>query len=186
MRVFVAGATGVIGRRLLPLLVEGGHEVTGMTRSDERASALRDAGATPVVCDVFDADRLRAAMDAARPEVVLHELTDLPPNLDPRKMEEQAAGNDRIRTEGTRNLVAAAVAAGARRMVAQSIAFAYAPTGTGLKGEDDPLWDDAPSPFARTRAGAARSRGCRHADRGDRGRRAALRLLLRAGLGVRP
>ena len=114
VRVFLAGATGVIGRRLLPMLVAAGHEVTAMTRSEERAAALRDAGATPVVCDVFDAEGVRAAMEARGPEVVLHELTDLPPALDPRKMEEQAAGNDRIRTEGTRNLVAAAVAAGAR------------------------------------------------------------------------
>ncbi len=102
------------------------------------------------MCDVFDAEGVRAAMEAARPEVVLHELTDLPPNLDPRKMEEQAAGNDRIRTEGTRNLVAAAVAAGARRVVAQSIAFAYAPSRGGLKTEDDPLWDDAPWPWSRS------------------------------------
>ena len=84
----------------------------------------------------------------------MHELTDLPQALDPRKLEEQAAGNDRIRTEGTRNLVAAAVAAGARRIVAQSIAFAYPPTGAGLKHEDDPLWDDAPWPWKR------RSRRC--------------------------
>jgi nucleoside-diphosphate-sugar epimerase len=150
MRVFLAGATGVIGRRLLPLLVERGHEVTAMTRHESRTAGLRDAGATPVVCDVFDAEGVRVAMDAARPEAVLHELTDLPPNLDPRKMEEQAAGNDRIRTEGTRNLVAAAVAAGARRMVAQSIAFAYAPAGAGLKTEQDPLWDDAPWPWLRS------------------------------------
>jgi nucleoside-diphosphate-sugar epimerase len=150
MRVFLAGATGVIGRRLLPLLVEGGHEVTAMTRSDERAAALRGAGATPVVRDVYDAEGVRAAMEAARPEVVLHELTDLPPNLDPRKMDEQTAGNDRIRTEGTRNLVVGAVAAGAQRVVAQSIAFVYAPTGTEPKTEDDPLWDDAPWPVART------------------------------------
>jgi 2-alkyl-3-oxoalkanoate reductase len=150
MRVFLAGATGVIGRRLLPLLVEGGHEVTAMTRSDTRAAGLRDAGATPVVCDVFDAEGVRGAMVAAQPEAVLHELTDLPPNLDPRKMEEQAAGNDRIRSEGTRNLVGAAVAAGARRVVAQSIAFAYAPNGPGLRKEDDPLWDDAPWPFSRS------------------------------------
>ena len=149
MRVFVAGATGVIGRRLLPLLNADGHEVTAMTRSDERAAALREAGATPVVCDVFDAEGLRAAVEAAQPEVVLHELTDLPAALDPRKMEEQAAGNDRIRTEGTRNLVAAAVAGGARRMVAQSIAFAYAP-GRGLRKEDDALWDDAPWPWSRS------------------------------------
>ncbi len=80
----------------------------------------------------------------------MHELTDLPPALDPRKMEEQAAGNDRIRTEGTRNLVAAARAAGARRVVAQSIAFAYAPTGDAPKTEDEPLWDDAPWPWSRS------------------------------------
>jgi nucleoside-diphosphate-sugar epimerase len=150
MRIFFAGATGVIGRRVLPLLVAGGHEVTAMTRSDSRAGALRESGAAPVVCDVFDADGLRSAMEAARPEVVLHELTDLPPALDPRKLEEQAAGNDRIRTEGTRNLVAGAVAAGARRMVAQSIAFAYEPTGSDLKTEDDPLWDDAAWPLKRS------------------------------------
>ena len=150
MRVFLAGATGVIGRRLLPLLVEGGHEVTAMTRRDARTAALRDAGATPVVCDVFDADGVRAAIEGARPDAVLHELTDLPPNLDPRKMEKQLAGNDRIRTEGTRNLVAGAVAAGARRVIAQSVAFAYAPTGSGLKAEDDSLWDEAPWPWLRS------------------------------------
>ena len=150
MRVFLAGATGVIGRRLLPRLLAGGHQVTAMTRSEARAVALREAGATPVVCDVFDVEGVRTAIQAAQPEAVLHELTDLPPALDPRKLEEQAAGNDRIRTEGTRNLVAAAVAAGARRVVAQSIAFAYAPAGSGLKQEDDPLWDDAPWPWSRS------------------------------------
>jgi len=150
VRVFLAGATGVIGRRLLPRLLEAGHDVTAMTRRAERAAALREAGAAPAVCDVFDAEELRAAVERARPEVVVHELTDLPPALDPRKMEEQAAGNDRIRTEGTRNLVAAAAAAGAQRLVAQSIAFAYAPTGKGPKREDDPLWDDAPWPWSRS------------------------------------
>ena len=150
MRVFLAGATGVIGRRLLPMLLEAGHEVTAMTRNAEKSAGLREAGATPVVCDAFDAVGLRAAVEAARPEAVLHELTDLPPNLDPRKMEEQAAGNDRIRTEGTRNLMAAAAAAGARRVIAQSIAFAYPPTGSGLKTEDDPLWDEAPWPWSRS------------------------------------
>jgi nucleoside-diphosphate-sugar epimerase len=150
MKVFLAGATGVIGRRLLPQLLHDGHEVTAMTRREERAQSLREAGATPAVCDVFDAGAVRAAVVAARPEVVLHELTDLPPNVDPRKMEEQLAGNDRIRVEGTRNLVDAAVAAGARRVVAQSIAFAYPPTGSGLKTEEDPLWDDVAWPFKRS------------------------------------
>ena len=150
MRLFLAGATGVIGRRLLPRLIAAGHEVTAMTRREERAADLRAVGAAPVVCDVFDAGALRAAVAAAQPEVVVHELTDLPPALDPRKMEKQVAGNDRIRTEGTRNLVAASVAAGARRMVAQSIAFAYAPTGDGLKREEDDLWDEAPWPWSRS------------------------------------
>jgi nucleoside-diphosphate-sugar epimerase len=150
VRVFLAGATGVIGRRLLPMLLEAGHEVTGMTRSERNVDALRNAGATPVVCDVYDADELRQAVAAAAPEAVLHELTDLPANLHPRKMDEQTAGNDRIRTEGTRNLMGAAIGAGARRFVAQSIAFAYAPTGTGLKSEEDPLYDDAPWPWKRS------------------------------------
>jgi len=150
MRVFLAGGTGVIGRRLLPRLLEAGHDVTAMTRREDRAAALREAGAVPAVADVFDAEGLRAAVERAAPEVVVHELTDLPPTLDTRKIEEQMAGNDRIRTEGTRNLVAAARGAGARRIVAQSIAFAYAPTGDGLKREEDPLWDDAPWPWKRS------------------------------------
>jgi nucleoside-diphosphate-sugar epimerase len=132
------------------MLVERGHQVTGMTRSENKVDTLREAGVTPVVCDVFDAEELRQAIAAASPEVLVHELTDLPPNLDPRKMEEQAAGNDRIRSEGTRNLMQAAVGAGARRFVAQSIAFAYAPTGEGPKTENEPLWDEAPWPFSRS------------------------------------
>jgi nucleoside-diphosphate-sugar epimerase len=150
VRVFLAGATGVIGRRLVPMLLAAGHEVTAMTRNADKSAGLREAGATPAVCDVFDADGLRTAVEAARPEVLVHELTDLPLNLDPRKMEKQLAGNDRIRTEGTRNLMAAAAAAGTRRVVAQSIAFAYPPTGSGLKTEDDPLWDEAPWPWSRS------------------------------------
>jgi nucleoside-diphosphate-sugar epimerase len=133
----------------LPKLVEAGHEVTAMTRSEAKSEALRAAGVVPAVCDVFDPDALREAVVAASPEVVVHELTDLPPNLDPRKADKQTAGNDRIRVEGTRNLVTAAVAAGAKRMVAQSIAFAYAPGGS-LKQESDPLFHDAPWPFSRS------------------------------------
>jgi nucleoside-diphosphate-sugar epimerase len=150
VKVFVAGATGVIGRRLLPMLVERGHDVTAMTRSADKAEQLRAAGATPAIRDVFDADGVRAEVVAAGPEVVVHELTDLPAALDPRKAAEQLAGNDRIREEGTRNLVDAALAAGARRMVAQSIAFVYDVTGNGLKTESDPLYDDAPAPWDRS------------------------------------
>jgi 2-alkyl-3-oxoalkanoate reductase len=150
MKVFVAGATGVIGRRLVPILVEAGHDVVGMTRSQEKAAALRDAGAVPVVCDVFDRDAVVDAVKSAAPEVVLHELTDLPAAINPRQISRQLAGNDRVRTEGTANLVAAARAAGARRIVAQSIAFAYAPTDPPLKSEDDPLFLDAPPPWDRS------------------------------------
>jgi 2-alkyl-3-oxoalkanoate reductase len=150
MKVFVAGATGVIGRRLVPMLIEAGHDVVGMTRSQEKAGKLRDRGADSVVCDVFDLDSLRAAMRAAAPEVVVHELTDLPAAIDPRRVSEQLAGTDRVRTEGTANLVSAALAAGARRIVAQSIAFAYAPTGGPIKEEKDPLFLDAPAPWSRS------------------------------------
>ena len=149
MKVFVAGATGVIGRRLVPMLVERGHEVTCMTRSPEKADQVRAAGATPAIRDVFDADGLRAEVGAAAPDVVVHQLTDLPPDVDPRKAAEQLEGNDRIREEGTRNLVDAALAAGARRMVAQSIAFVYEMDGAGLKTENDRLFDDAPFPWSR-------------------------------------
>jgi len=122
MKVFVAGATGVIGRALVPLLVERGHEVTGMTRSSEKASLLESLGASAVVCNVYDRESLLAAVAAARPEVVVHELTDLPDVYD----EAALAANARIRREGTPNLVAAALAAGARKLLAQSTAF---PTG---------------------------------------------------------
>jgi nucleoside-diphosphate-sugar epimerase len=118
MRVFVAGASGVIGVRLVPLLVEAGHEVAGMTRSPEKVERLRNLGAEPVVCDVFDAAALREAVVAFEPEAVVNELTDLP--------DEPAATNDanaRMRRLGTRNLLAAAEAAGASRFVAQSVAW---------------------------------------------------------------
>jgi nucleoside-diphosphate-sugar epimerase len=118
MRVFLAGASGVIGLRLVPLLVAAGHEVAGMTRSPEKVEALRDLGAEPVVCNVFDAEALRAVVVAFQPEVVLNELTDLPDKLAARN-----EANARMRREGTRNLLAAAEAAGASRFIAQSVAW---------------------------------------------------------------
>jgi len=121
MRVFLAGATGVIGIRVLPLLVDAGHAVAGMTRSPGKVAALRERGAEPVVCDVFDPARLTEAVAAFAPDAVMHQLTDLPDQRD--ELGRFAAGNDRMRTEGTRNLVAAAKAAGASRFVAQSIAW---------------------------------------------------------------
>jgi nucleoside-diphosphate-sugar epimerase len=146
VRVFVAGASGAIGRPLVPKLVAAGHEVTGMTRSVAPAEEMRAAGASAAVVDVFDSDALGAAVAEASPEVVVHELTSLPDRLDFRKQDTYAATN-RVRTEGTRNLIDAARAAGARRFVCQSIAFAYRPGGVALKTEDDPLLDDAPGAF---------------------------------------
>src|SRR5437764_5965245 len=147
MRVFVAGATGAIGRRLVPSRVEAGHDVTGMTRSADRADALRGAGADPVVCDALDADRVHDTVRQAGPEVVVHQLTAIPPAFNPRRMAEEFAPTNRLRTEGTRNLVDAARAAGTRRIVAQSVAFAYAPVGDWVKTEDDELFLDAPEAF---------------------------------------
>ena len=149
MRVFVAGATGAIGRQLVPRLVAAGHEVIGMTRSEERAGQLRAAGAEAAVADVFDREALAAALSGARPEVVVNELTDIPRLINPRRFSSQMAGLNRIRTEGYRNLVDAARSAGARRIVAESIAFIYAPA-EGPADEDDPLWEDVPEPFTTT------------------------------------
>jgi nucleoside-diphosphate-sugar epimerase len=146
MRVFLAGATGVIGTPLVAQLLNAGHEVTAMTRSVLRAAQLEAVGADPVVCDVFDADGVRAAMAAATPQAVFHHLTALPPPLnwaDP----DVFGPNNRVRTEGTRVLVDAALATGARRVVAQSIAFAYAPAGDPVKEEDAALFTDAPPPL---------------------------------------
>lgn len=144
MRVFVAGATGVIGGALLPRLIDAGHAVTGMTRDPDKAQELAELGAEPVVCDVYDAEALQEAIREASPEVVVHQLTALPDAIDPRRFAEQLAATDRIRVEGTRNLVLAAQQAGARRMVAQSVAFMYEPEGGPVKSEDDPLWLDPP------------------------------------------
>ena len=149
MRVFVAGATGVLGRRLVPMLRDAGHEVTGMTRSEKRAATLREQGAEVAVCDAFDADGVARAVAAARPEVVVNELTDIPPAINPRRFDDQFATNDRLRREGTANLASAARAAGARRIVSQSFAPAYAPGG-GPRTEDDPLHVNAPDPWGRT------------------------------------
>jgi nucleoside-diphosphate-sugar epimerase len=136
--LFLAGASGAIGRRLAPLLVADGWRVTGTTRSSEKADLIRRLGAEPVVVDVFDAEALAKAVASVRPEVVIHQLTDLPPGLDPSKMPEAVVRNTRIREEGTRNLTAACLRTGAKRLIVQSIAFAYA-DGPTPHAEDDPL-----------------------------------------------
>jgi nucleoside-diphosphate-sugar epimerase len=154
VRVFVAGASGVIGRPLVAQLVAAGHEVTGMTRS--RPQAVEQAGATAVVCDALDAPVLRAAVAAAEPDAVVHQLTSLPPRFEPRDPRLYDATN-RVRTEGTRNLVEAADGA---RIVCQSIAFAYRPhREPRVLDEDAPLFTSAPPPFgAATRAVAEMER----------------------------
>jgi nucleoside-diphosphate-sugar epimerase len=124
MRVFVAGASGVIGLQLVPLLVAAGHEVAGMTRTPAKAGRLRDLGAEPVVCDAFDAVALRDAVVVFGPHAVVNELTDLPDR--PAATNE---GNARMRREGTRNLLAAAEAARASRFLAQSVAWRLAGQG---------------------------------------------------------
>lgn len=146
MRVFIAGATGVVGRNLVPLLLRAGHELVGATRTDRGAQALAAMGVAPVKLDVMDAKATRAALVATRPELVMHQLTDL--------STADLEANARVRIAGTRSLVDAARAAGVRRIVAQSIAFAYAP-GAGPAREDAPLDTGAAGPRARTVEGVA-------------------------------
>jgi nucleoside-diphosphate-sugar epimerase len=139
MKIFLAGASGAIGRRLMPLLRRDGHDVTGITRSADVARELEAAGVRPMVVDVYDAAALKGAVVDARPDVVMHQLTDLPRVLgDEAQLAAAYPKNARIRTEGTRNLVAAAQAASARRFIVQSVAFAYTP-GKQPYAETDPL-----------------------------------------------
>ena len=140
-RVFLAGASGAIGKRLTPLLRDAGHHVFGTTRVAARAEMLRALGAGPIVVNVFDADALSRALGSVRPDIVINQLTDLPKDLNPNEMGAAIGRNARIRNEGTHNLVAAALASGARRVISQSIAWAYAP-GPEPHEEGDPL-DDA-------------------------------------------
>ncbi len=121
MRIFLAGASGAIGLRLVPLLLAAGHEVAGLTRSRRKAATLRELGAEPVVADVYEAAALGAAVTAFGPELVMHQLTDLPD--DAAEIAASRGANSRMRIEGTDNLLAAARAAGASRFLAQSVAW---------------------------------------------------------------
>ena len=141
MKIFLAGATGVIGHLLLPLLVEAGHEVAGTTRRPDRLEQIAAAGARPVLADALDREAVFAALAAKRPDAVLHQLTDLSGR--------DFAANARLRVEGTRNLVDAALAVGVGRMIAQSIAWIYAP-GRGPAREEEPLDLAAPPPRGPT------------------------------------
>ena len=151
MRVFVAGATGAIGSPLVAALVRCGHEVTGTTRSAERARGLAAVGATPAVVDALDRAAVNRAVSEAQPEVIVHELTAIPPEFNPRRFDQAFAQTNRLRTEGTDHLIAAAEAAGVRRFITQSFAaWAYARQGSWVKTEDDPLDDDPPAQVRRT------------------------------------
>jgi 2-alkyl-3-oxoalkanoate reductase len=156
MRILLAGATGAIGAPLLRLLVAGGHEVTGMTRSPEKAATVRAAGAEAVLADALDSAAVERAVTAARPQAIVNQLTAIPPRLDPRRILRDFALTDRLRTEGTHNLIAAAEAIGGARILAQSIAFAYAPGPSGtIHDETDPLTMDPPVQFKRSAAAIA-------------------------------
>jgi nucleoside-diphosphate-sugar epimerase len=153
MKIFVAGATGAIGRQLLPRLVQAGHEVHGMTRTTSKQGLLRELGAVPVVADALDPDQVADAVRAAQPEVIVHELTAIPEVLDMRHFDRDFALTNRLRTEGIDYLLSAAEAVGVRRFVAQSFFAGYARTGGPVKTEEDPL-DPSPAREMRDTVGA--------------------------------
>jgi len=156
MRVFIAGATGAIGRQLVPRLVEAGHEVHGMTRSESKQAMLDELGAVPVVADALDPDQVAQAVGGARPDVIVHQLTAIGA-LDMRHFDRDFAQTNRLRTEATDHLLSAGQAVGVRRFVAQGIAGygAYARTGGPVKSEEDPL-DPAPAQEMRETLAAIR------------------------------
>jgi nucleoside-diphosphate-sugar epimerase len=149
MKVFVAGATGALGRPLVKELVARGHEVTGMTRSESKQDLLRGLGAKPVVADALDPDAVARAVAEANPDVIVHQLTAIG-EFNPRHMERDFAATNRLRTEGTDHLLAAGRAVGVKRFVAQSFApWPYARTGGMVKTEEDPI-DTSPPAQIRT------------------------------------
>ena len=154
-KVFLAGATGAIGKRLVPQLLDAGYEVFGTTRSERKVAELKTAGVTPIVVDVFDAPALSRAMTAVGPDIVIHQLTDLPAHLEPSGMAEGIVRTTRIRIEGTRNLVAAALAAGVRRIIAQSLACWVYADGPQPYAENAPLDLRAEAPYAIVVEGVA-------------------------------
>src|ERR687893_1057549 len=155
MRVFVAGATGAIGRQLVPRLVEAGHEVHGMTRSESKRAMLHELGAVPVVADVLDPDQIAQAVGRAKPDVIVHQLTAIPATLDLRHFDRDFALTSRLRTEGTDHLLSAGQAVGVRRFVGQSHILSYARTGGSVKSEEDPF-DPSPAREMRETLAAVR------------------------------
>jgi nucleoside-diphosphate-sugar epimerase len=153
MRILVAGATGALGRVLVPRLVASGHEVAGMTRSESKRELVSGLGATPVVADALDPEAVKRVVAETEPEVIVHQLTALAGRLDIRKIEQSFELTNRLRTEGTDNLLAAGRAVGMRRFVAQSYAgWPFARVGGPVKSETDPLDPDPPRPMRTTLA----------------------------------
>ena len=151
MKIFLAGATGALGRQLVPRLVERGHEVTGMTRSESKRQLVQELGGRPVVADALDPESVAQAVATAEPEAIVHQLTAIPHALDMRHFARDFAQTNRLRTEGTDHLLAAGRAVGARRFVAQSYAPAiYARAGGPVKSEDDPLEESPPDQVRAT------------------------------------
>jgi len=150
MKIFLAGATGAIGRRLVPMLVAADHEVTGTTQHADKIMSLYTAGATPLLVNALDEKEVLAAVEKTEPEIVIHQLTAIPPNLDLRHFDEGFKVTNRLRTKGTDHLLAAARAVGVRRFIAQSYAGWYARTGSWIKTEDDPLISDGISDGRKT------------------------------------
>lgn len=155
MRVFVTGATGALGRHLVPGLVGAGHEVTATTRKPGKVAQLREMGAEPVVVDGLDREAVIAAVSAAAPEVIVHEMTALSNMGRLRKVDQEFAATNELRTRGTDNLLAAAAVAGTRRVVAQGHNFVYERCGRPVKTEEDPL-DSRPVPSAARAMAAIR------------------------------
>lgn len=144
MRVFVAGATGAMGKQLVPRLVAAGHEVVGMTSKEANRGLVTDLGATPLVADALDPDQVADAVGRADPEVIVHQLTSIRA-VDLRHMDRSFAVTNRLRTEGTDHLLSAGKAVGVKRFVAQSAIYGfYARTGGAVKTEEDPLDPDPP------------------------------------------
>ena len=155
MKVFVAGATGVMGRQLVPRLVAAGHEVVGTTRSESKRAVLSELGATPVVVDGLDAEQVAVAVGEARPDVIIHQLTAIG-TLDMRHFDRDFAQTNRLRIEGTDHLLSAGQAVGVRRFIAQSYtSWPYARTGGPVKSEEDPL-DPTPAREMRESIAAIR------------------------------
>jgi len=151
MKVFVAGATGALGKQLVPMLVEAGHQVTGMSRSPEKRGEIEALGATAVIADALDADQVATAVGEAEPDVIAHELTAISGDMDFKHFERDFGPTNRLRTEATDHLLSAGLAVGVKKFVAQSFApWPYARVGGPVKSESDPLDPDPPAQVRTT------------------------------------